>query len=150
MRSFVRPTPMTDVLYEYVLSVSLREPDAFRARQRDRFEARGLDAFTVEPNPHGANGLTQCDAVARFDRDGGWLHWLSPFSALTPIGTKTIPLDAILAVRTARARSTTMTRWRISLRSSALRVSQKNVRAGVSRASTWMPGDDGALAPRQL
>ena len=31
MRSFVRPTPMTDRLYEYVLSVSLREPEAFRA-----------------------------------------------------------------------------------------------------------------------
>jgi predicted O-methyltransferase YrrM len=31
LKSFVRPTPMTDRLYEYVLSVSLREPDAFRA-----------------------------------------------------------------------------------------------------------------------
>jgi predicted O-methyltransferase YrrM len=31
MHSFVRPTPMTDRLYEYVLSVSLREPEAFRA-----------------------------------------------------------------------------------------------------------------------
>src|SRR6266545_3025990 len=29
--SFVRPTPMTDRLYEYVLSVGLREPEAFRA-----------------------------------------------------------------------------------------------------------------------
>jgi len=29
--SFVRPTPMTDRLYEYVLSVGVREPDAFRA-----------------------------------------------------------------------------------------------------------------------
>ena len=29
--SFVRPTPMTDRLYEYMLSVSLREPEAFRA-----------------------------------------------------------------------------------------------------------------------
>jgi len=28
--SFVRPTPITDKLYEYVLSVSLREPDVFR------------------------------------------------------------------------------------------------------------------------
>ena len=28
--SFVRPTPMTDRLYEYMLSVSLREPEAFR------------------------------------------------------------------------------------------------------------------------
>jgi predicted O-methyltransferase YrrM len=27
--SFVRPTPMTDRLYEYVLSVGLREPEAF-------------------------------------------------------------------------------------------------------------------------
>jgi predicted O-methyltransferase YrrM len=29
--SFVRPTPMTDRLYEYVLSVGVREPEAFRA-----------------------------------------------------------------------------------------------------------------------
>ena len=28
--SFVRPTPVTDRVYEYVLSVSLREPDVFR------------------------------------------------------------------------------------------------------------------------
>jgi predicted O-methyltransferase YrrM len=28
--SFVRPTPVTDSLYEYILSVSLREPDVFR------------------------------------------------------------------------------------------------------------------------
>ena len=28
--SFVRPTLMSDRLYEYVLSVGLREPDAFR------------------------------------------------------------------------------------------------------------------------
>jgi O-methyltransferase len=31
LESFVRPTPVTDRLYEYVLSVSLREPDAFQA-----------------------------------------------------------------------------------------------------------------------
>ncbi len=31
MTSFVRPTPVTDRLYEYVLSVSLREPEALRA-----------------------------------------------------------------------------------------------------------------------
>lgn len=30
MHSFVRPTPMTDKLYEYVLSVGLREPDLLR------------------------------------------------------------------------------------------------------------------------
>ncbi|HJZ54420.1 MAG TPA: class I SAM-dependent methyltransferase [Gemmataceae bacterium] len=30
MTSFVRPTPMTDRLYDYVLSVGLREPAAFR------------------------------------------------------------------------------------------------------------------------
>src|SRR5262245_30538030 len=35
MRSFVRPTPMTDSLYEYVLSVSLREPEPFRAIRED-------------------------------------------------------------------------------------------------------------------
>jgi O-methyltransferase len=35
MRSFVRPTPMTDSLYEYVLSVSLREPDSFRALREE-------------------------------------------------------------------------------------------------------------------
>ena len=31
LRSFVRPTPMTDRLYEYVLAVGLREPEGFRA-----------------------------------------------------------------------------------------------------------------------
>lgn len=30
MPSFVRPTPLTDRLYEYVLSVGVREPDVFR------------------------------------------------------------------------------------------------------------------------
>jgi predicted O-methyltransferase YrrM len=30
MHSFVRPTPVTDRLYEYALSVGLREPEAFR------------------------------------------------------------------------------------------------------------------------
>ncbi len=30
MRSFVRPTPLTDRLYEYALSVGLREPEVFR------------------------------------------------------------------------------------------------------------------------
>jgi predicted O-methyltransferase YrrM len=30
MTSFVRPTPMTDKLYEYALSVGMREPDVFR------------------------------------------------------------------------------------------------------------------------
>src|SRR5213080_4670908 len=35
MRSFVRPTPVTDRLYEYVLSVSLREPEALRALREE-------------------------------------------------------------------------------------------------------------------
>src|SRR3974390_3152870 len=35
MRSFVRPTPMTDNLYEYVLSVSLREPDSLRTLREE-------------------------------------------------------------------------------------------------------------------
>lgn len=30
MRSFVRPTPLTDRVYDYALSVGLREPEAFR------------------------------------------------------------------------------------------------------------------------
>src|SRR5260221_14413187 len=29
--NFVRPTPMTDALYEYSLAVGLREPEVFRA-----------------------------------------------------------------------------------------------------------------------
>ncbi len=33
--SFVRPTPMTDRLYEYVLSIGLREPDTFRALREE-------------------------------------------------------------------------------------------------------------------
>lgn len=35
MQSFVRPTPMTDRLYEYVLSVSLREPETLRALREE-------------------------------------------------------------------------------------------------------------------
>jgi predicted O-methyltransferase YrrM len=35
MRSFVRPTPITDRLYEYVLGVSLREPEALRALREE-------------------------------------------------------------------------------------------------------------------
>jgi predicted O-methyltransferase YrrM len=30
MKSFVRPTPLTDALYDYVLSVGLREPEMFQ------------------------------------------------------------------------------------------------------------------------
>lgn len=33
--SFVRPTPMTDRLYEYALAVGLREPEAFRALREE-------------------------------------------------------------------------------------------------------------------
>ena len=33
--SFVRPTPMTDRLYEYVLSVGVREPEAFGALREE-------------------------------------------------------------------------------------------------------------------
>lgn len=35
MNSFVRPTPMTDRLYEYALSVGLREPEALRALREE-------------------------------------------------------------------------------------------------------------------
>lgn len=35
MKSFVRPTPMTDRLYEYVLSVSLREPETLQALREE-------------------------------------------------------------------------------------------------------------------
>jgi predicted O-methyltransferase YrrM len=35
MQSFVRPTPMTDRLYEYVLSVSLREPESLTALREE-------------------------------------------------------------------------------------------------------------------
>lgn len=35
LKSFVRPTPMTDRLYDYVLSVSLREPAALEAIRAD-------------------------------------------------------------------------------------------------------------------
>jgi O-methyltransferase len=35
MHSFVRPTPITDSLYEYVLSVSLREPESLRALREE-------------------------------------------------------------------------------------------------------------------
>jgi predicted O-methyltransferase YrrM len=33
--NFVRPTPMTDALYEYSLTVGLREPDLFRALREE-------------------------------------------------------------------------------------------------------------------
>jgi hypothetical protein len=33
--NFVRPTPLTDVLYEYSLAVGLREPDLFRALREE-------------------------------------------------------------------------------------------------------------------
>src|SRR5215471_1676180 len=33
--NFVRPTPMTDALYEYSLAVGLREPDQFRALREE-------------------------------------------------------------------------------------------------------------------
>jgi predicted O-methyltransferase YrrM len=33
--NFVRPTPMTDALYEYSLAVGLREPDLFRALREE-------------------------------------------------------------------------------------------------------------------
>jgi hypothetical protein len=42
MHSFVRPTPMTDRLYEYVLSVGVREPEVFR-------ELREETSLEVEP-----------------------------------------------------------------------------------------------------
>ncbi|MBA4063271.1 MAG: SAM-dependent methyltransferase [Isosphaera sp.] len=35
MHNFVRPTPVTDRLYEYVLGVSLREPEALRALREE-------------------------------------------------------------------------------------------------------------------
>ena len=35
LASYVRPTPMTDRLYEYVLSVGVREPAAFEALRAD-------------------------------------------------------------------------------------------------------------------
>jgi O-methyltransferase len=35
MHSFVRPTPMTDRLYEYALSVGVREPESFRALREE-------------------------------------------------------------------------------------------------------------------
>jgi O-methyltransferase len=35
VHSFVRPTPMTDSLYEYVLSISLREPESLRALREE-------------------------------------------------------------------------------------------------------------------
>src|SRR5580692_8724890 len=35
MHSFVKPTPITDSLYEYVLSVSLREPESLRALREE-------------------------------------------------------------------------------------------------------------------
>ena len=72
MTSFVRPTPMTDRLYEYVLSVSLREPAAFRAlRDETGRLAEGEWQIAPEQGPFLAMlvqllGAKQCLEVGTF------------------------------------------------------------------------------------
>ena len=52
MHSFVRPTPITDRLYEYVLSAGLREPDVFRElREKTGTLAEGEWQIAPEQGP---------------------------------------------------------------------------------------------------
>jgi predicted O-methyltransferase YrrM len=53
--NFVRPTPMTDPLYEYALAVGLREPDLFRAlREETGRLAKGHMQIAPEQGPFSA------------------------------------------------------------------------------------------------
>jgi predicted O-methyltransferase YrrM len=91
MHSFVRPTPMTDRLYEYVLSVSLREPAAFRAlREETGTLAEGEWQIAPEQGPFLAMlvqlmGARRCLEVGTFT--GYSAAWVA--SVLPPGGTLT-------------------------------------------------------------
>jgi len=72
MHSFVRPTPVTDRLYEYVLSVSLREPEPLRALREETGKlAEGEWQIAPEQGPFLAMlvqlmGARQCLEVGTF------------------------------------------------------------------------------------
>ncbi|MFO0797550.1 MAG: class I SAM-dependent methyltransferase [Gemmataceae bacterium] len=72
MLSFVRPTPLTDRVYEYALSVGLREPEAFRALREETGKlAEGEWQIAPEQGPLLALlvkllGATKCLEVGTF------------------------------------------------------------------------------------
>lgn len=72
MNNFVRPTPMTNSLYEYVLSVSLREPEPLRALREETGKlAEGEWQIAPEQGPFLAllvqlMGAKQCLEVGTF------------------------------------------------------------------------------------
>ena len=86
--SFVRPTPMTDRLYEYVLSVGLREPEAFRAIREETARLPECEwQIAPEQGPFLAMlvqlmGATRCLEVGTFT--GYSAAWVA--SALPPEG----------------------------------------------------------------
>lgn len=91
MHSFVRPTPMTDRLYEYVLSASLREPEAFRQLREETGKlAEGEWQIAPEQGPFLAMlvqlmGARRCLEVGTFT--GYSAAWVA--SVLPPDGTLT-------------------------------------------------------------
>ncbi len=91
MNSFVRPTPMTDRLYDYVLSVGLREPDAFRElREETGTLADGEWQIAPEQGPFLAllvqlMGANRCLEVGTFT--GYSAAWVA--SVLPPSGNIT-------------------------------------------------------------
>jgi len=89
MLSFVRPTPLTDRVYEYALGVGLREPDAFRRlREETGRLAEGEWQIAPEQGPLLALlvkllGAKKCLEVGTFT--GYSALWVA--SALPPGGT---------------------------------------------------------------
>jgi predicted O-methyltransferase YrrM len=89
MHSFVRPTPLTDRVYEYALSVGLREPEAFRKlREETGSLAEGEWQIAPEQGPLLALlvkllGAKKCLEVGTFT--GYSALWVA--SALPPGGT---------------------------------------------------------------
>ena len=86
--NFVRPTPMTDALYEYALAVGLREPDLFRALRAETGRlANGQMQIATEQGPLSALlvqllGAKNCLEVGTFT--GYSSLWVA--SALPPEG----------------------------------------------------------------
>jgi O-methyltransferase len=72
MKSFVRPTPLTDSLYEYVLSVSLREPEPLHELREETAELSEAEwQIAPEQGPFLAmlvqlSGARQCLEVGTF------------------------------------------------------------------------------------
>ncbi len=91
LASFVRPTPMTDRLYEYVLSVGPPEPDAFRALRAETAQLPECEwQIAPEQGPFLAmlvqlTGARRCLEIGTFT--GYSAAWVA--AALPPDGTLT-------------------------------------------------------------